>query len=178
MMSRTMTEARLPRRVDAVKLVDNNQQLNANIDTKLLTRIGESTLSADAPVEVQLEFRRDEEGIRTIKGNCQTHVTMECQRCLGAVGFDISSQFQLGLVFSDEKAKHLPKRLEPAMMDENGQLDLWELVEDEVLLNLPEFPMHPEGECRMYKAESDNEPEADVKKENPFDVLAKLKQKQ
>ena len=178
MMSGTMTEARLPRRVDATKLVENNQQLNANIDTKLLTRIVDATECADVPVEVQLEFRRDEENNRTVIGNCRTHVIMVCQRCLGTVGFDISSQFNIGLVFSDEQAKHLPKRLEPVEMDENGQLDLWEVVEDEILLNLPEFPMHPEGECRMYKSESDNEPEADVKKENPFDVLAKLKQKQ
>ena len=178
MMSRTMTEARLPKRVDATKLVELNQQFRARIDIKSLARIQDATAHAETPVEVELDFQRDEEGNRTVSGQCSTHVVMVCQRCLGTVGLDIGSQFHIGLVFSDEQAKHLPKRLEPAEMDENGQLDLWELIEDEILLNLPEFPMHPEGECRMYQVESDNEPEAVEKKENPFDILATLKQKQ
>ena len=76
---------------------------------------------------------------------------MECQRCLGDVRFEISAEFRLGLVFNDDQAKALPKRLEPVELDEEGRLDLWDVIEDELLLNLPDFPMHPQDECQALK---------------------------
>ena len=39
MMSRTMAEAQLPKRVDAGKLVDSNQQFTAYIDSANLERL-------------------------------------------------------------------------------------------------------------------------------------------
>ncbi len=173
-----MFSGQLPPYLEPRKFADQERVVEGEARVGDLPRLREYRESLDQPVRVSLAFGRDEDGRRRVQGRVETSLVLVCQRCLGTVGFDISSQFNIGLVFSDEQAKHLPKRLEPVEMDENGQLDLWEVVEDEILLNLPEFPMHPEGECRMYKSESDNEPEADVKKENPFDVLAKLKQKQ
>ena len=103
---------------------------------------------------------------------------MICQRCLGEVSLPVTSRFQLGLVFDDDQARQLPKRLEPVELDENGQLDLWVVMEDEVLLALPAFPMHTNGECQLEQTEPEPDyTDSDEKRPNPFDVLAKLKQK-
>ncbi|TNC92237.1 YceD family protein [Thalassolituus sp.] len=176
MMSRTMTEAQIPKRVDGGKLVDVNQQLTGQIDASKLTRLSAATLRSDTPVSCNLEFDRDIERHRVLKGDCSTSVVMTCQRCLGEVTLAISSNFELGLVFNDEQAKQLPKRLEPAELTEDGLLDLWEIIEDEVLLSLPDFPMHPADECSADLPEQE-ETNADVKRPNPFEVLAQLKQK-
>ena len=47
MMSRTMTEAPLPKRIDAFKLVEVNQQLKGKIESNKLTRLVDSTRSLD-----------------------------------------------------------------------------------------------------------------------------------
>ena len=176
-ISRTMAEAHIPRKVDATKLVEVNQQFNAAIDSSKLDRLNEAVDQCNAPVECKLSFERDEERYRLMTGECSTRVTMICQRCLGNVEVDVKSQFSLGFVFNDEQAAQLPKRLEPVEMDENGIVDLWSVIEDEVILALPMFPMHSESECQIQQPEPENTTSGNEKRPNPFDVLAQLKQK-
>ena len=178
-MSRTMAEARLPQQVNAAKLVEANQRFSADIDSKNLSRLQGAVESCVAPVSCEIEFDRDEERNRILTGNCKTQVVMICQRCLGPVTVSVESSFQLGLVFNDEQAKQLPRRLEPVELDEDARLDLWEAIEDEVLLELPSFPTHPESECQIKQPtpETTAIEDSDVKRPNPFDVLAQLKQK-
>ena len=173
-----MTVAPLPKRVDGLKLVEVNQQLTGTISSADLTRLAGIVRSSSLDVNCDVEFSRDEEHLRVLSGECSVGVVMECQRCLEDVSFTIEASFRLGLVLNDDQARALPKRLEPAELDEDGRLDLWETIEDELLLNLPDFPMHPQGECQAFKIE----PEEDIAAEeeerpNPFDVLAQLKQK-
>lgn len=176
MMRRTMAEAHIPHRVDALKLIDNNQQLVAKIDSSELSRLNEAVERCVSPVSCVLSFERDEERHKLLVGSCSIDVLMTCQRCLESVEVKVSSQFKLGLVFNDEQAQQLPKRLEPAELDEHGGLDVWTVIEDEVLLSLPMFPVHPEDQCQFQQPE----PEKTIsneKRPNPFDVLAQLKQK-
>ncbi|MDF1764340.1 MAG: YceD family protein [Oleibacter sp.] len=178
MMSRTMTEALLPKRVDGKRLVDNNQQLIGIIDTNSLTRLSDAIVRGELPVECHLDFGRDQERFLVVTGHCSSRVVMTCQRCLQDVGIDIKGDFHLGLVLNDEQAKKLPRYLEPVEMDEKGYLDVYAAVEDEVLLCLPDFPMHEQGECQAFISDQgDNESADEFKRENPFEVLAQLKQK-
>ncbi|MEC8444548.1 MAG: YceD family protein [Pseudomonadota bacterium] len=177
MMSRTMTQALLPKRVDGPKLVEVNQHLSGKIDSKQLTRLSAATLGCDPFVECVADFDRDDERHRLLTGRCEAKVVMECQRCLEDVSLDIRSEFALAMVFNDDQAKALPKRLEPIELDEDGRLELWEIFEDELLLCLPDFPMHPEGECQAYSTGPEQDTAEEVKRPNPFDVLAQLKQK-
>ena len=171
-----MAEAQIPHRVDAVKFVEQNQQFNGEIDSSELTRLTQSVERCLAPISVTLSFERDEERHRLLVGNCSTRVAMTCQRCLDVVEVDVSSRFELGLVFNDDQARQLPRQLEPVEMQQNGLLDLWETIEDEVLLSLPAFPAHPESECQFQQPEPEDS-NSNVQQPNPFDVLAQLKQK-
>jgi uncharacterized protein len=157
-----MTDAPIPMRVDGKKLVDINQQLTGIIDSAKLTRLAAATTHVYTPVQCHVEFFRDPERFLILSGDCSVRVGMECQRCLNEVQADIRSEFELGLVLNDEQAKKLPRRL----------------IEDEILLCLPDFPMHGDGECTAFNAnpEKDNSAE-ELKRPNPFEVLAQLKQK-
>ena len=173
-----MAEAQLPKQVDAVKLVNVNQRLTAKIDSKYLTRLAAAVVRCDAPVECDIEFAQDMEKHRLMKGSCKTQVVMICQRCLGEIELPVQSDFEIGLVFNDEQAAQLPRRLEPVELDAEGHLNLWEVMEDEVLLALPMLPMHSQGECQAAAIEPDAEiTNSDDERPNPFAVLAKLKQK-
>ncbi|HGI9354760.1 TPA: YceD family protein, partial [Vibrio cholerae] len=63
-------------------------------------------------------------------------------------------------------------------LNEFGEVDLVQLVEDEFILNLPQVAMHDEADCSV---DSDNlvfgelPEEVLEEKPNPFDVLKSLK---
>ena len=101
---------------------------------------------------------------------------------MGPMQKTLVSRFTLGLVTSDEQAQQLPKELEPFLTDDFSA-DLWSLVEDELLLVLPPFPLHERDECPARKELEAFEPDESVdepvrkSEDNPFSVLADLKTK-
>lgn len=178
MMSPTMAEAALPKRLDAIKFADSETVLSGSLDVNLFKRFQDAVEDVNGPVDFKLAFQRDAEDHMFIDGECSTRVTMVCQRCLNAVVLGVRGEFQVGLAFSDEKAKHLPKQYEPAIMDSNGSIDSFELVEDELILALPMFAYHADGECEIKQPKAETEPvEVTEKKDNPFAVLQQLKSK-
>ena len=177
-MSPSMAEVALPRRLDVKKSVDIESVLTGSLDIDLFKRFQEAVEDVNGPVVYKLAFQRDVENHMFIDGECSTRATMVCQRCLDAVVVGVQGKFQIGLAFSDEKAKHLPKHYEPAIMDHNGNIDPWELVEDELILALPMFAYHAKGECEVMQPKADTEQvEVTEKEDNPFAVLQQLKSK-
>jgi len=133
-----------------------------------------------AACRVRLWFSMDSERRRMVSGELEAPVDLECQRCMGPMATTLDSRFVLGLVTSDEQAQQLPRGLEPFLTGEFSA-DLWALVEDELLLVLPQFPLHDRNECParedLEALEPDSSPAepAASGKENPFSVLADLK---
>ncbi len=133
----------------------------------------------DGDVEVSLQFSCDEQKQRLVEGQLHTRVKVLCQRCLEAVEIPVDSEFTLGIVFNDDQARNLPRAYEPLMTDPE-QLDLYDMVEEELLLSLPMFAYH--DHCRAEVGPNDLAAEqaaeaAELKKPNPFSVLSVLKGK-
>jgi uncharacterized protein len=87
------------------------------------------------------------------------------------------SDNKLAVVWTDEEAAHLPKRLDPLIAAEPTS-HLWDVVEDELILAMRPFSYHDPDECKMkISAFSDPSPsqESVEDKPNPFDVLGQLK---
>ena len=57
---------------------------------------------------------------------------------------------------------------------EDGKVDIFEVVEDELILGLPLVTMHDDMTCNEFWPDQDEDPEQ-AAKNNPFSVLAKLK---
>lgn len=128
-------------------------------------------------VNLVLEGEVDPDGRAVLAGRLEALVPQFCQRCMQEFAYRLESDIRLSPVASDEEAKALPASLEP-LFSEEGALDLLQIVEDEVILALPISPVHPEGECTEKAREWLFGNEEKVEKKNPFDTLAKLKQKQ
>ena len=83
--------------------------------------------------------------------------------------------FRLGLVHSQEAAGQLPGRYEPLLVTAEPAL-IADIVSDEVLLALPIVALHHDrADCRALSKEYQSPDGA--QRENPFAVLAELKQK-
>lgn len=168
---------RLPVHIDPVSFAERGKQLLGKIKIDEMSRLSEILLDDSGEIEIDLTF--DKEGrVPTIVGKIKAKLLIECQSCAESFALSVDKQFKLGLVQSLEQADRLPSDCDPLMI-QNEKIVLAELIEDELLLALPDFPKHPDvcldlSEQEVFKQveEVDNEP---VKSNNPFSVLAKLK---
>lgn len=174
--------AELPKSVDPYRLAEQNSTLKGTIPLRGLGRFREAVLGFEegASCAVRLAFSMDTERRRVVIGELEAPVQLECQRCMGPMDAVLASRFSLGLVTSDEQAQQLPKDLEP-FLTEDFTADLWSMVEDELLLVLPPFPLHERDECParedLEALEPDGAPATPERRvaDNPFSVLADLK---
>ena len=80
-------------------------------------------------------------------------------------------------VDAQSASKELPDEWDVVTVDDEP-LDLVQLIEDELLLQLPDFPKHQDGECELQtqihshsRAQQQGQVLAEPQKENPFAVL-------
>jgi uncharacterized protein len=93
-----------------------------------------------------LHFGIDEQGTPFVEGEVQADLSVTCQRCLQVMPLRIHRRFCLAMVETDEAAACLPERYEPLVLH-NGQTDLSDIIEEELLLAMPFAPRHPLGSC-------------------------------
>ena len=172
-----MSEKFIPEHVDPFRLAEQNLHLDGTAKLIDMHRLNATRPHADDKerVAVNLHFGVDEQGLTYLKGHLQAHVNLQCQRCMEPFVYEIISDFALGIVRTLDEEKALPEQYEPAMVQE-GQLALRELIEDELLLNLPIIPRHEPEECKVKLPLADSGWE-ESKGENPFQVLKALKDK-
>ncbi len=176
-IARTMNQGLFPVRVDPLKSVEQEAIYRGSIALSKMERLEDYLLDNSGEAQVEIQFGRDEQGTSLLRGKCQAHVRMTCQRCMNPVEVPVSTEFELGIVFSDEQAKHLPKAYEPVMA-ERDELELLPVLEDEIILSLPMFAYHNEcGEHELEQAEEEIVPEETEAPDNPFSVLEQLKKK-
>lgn len=170
-----MSEKFIPEHIDPFRFAEQSLQLDGVVKLDDMHRLSSSLNSHDSVVTVNLQFGVDEQGITFIKGKLETKLTLQCQRCMEPFVYEIISSFLLGIVNTLDEANSLPERYEPALAKE-GNLALRDLIEDEIILNLPIIPRHEPENCKVKLPLQDAGWEQG-KDENPFQVLELLKHK-
>jgi len=120
-------------------------------------------------VEVSIALGVDEEGYRVITGAVSAALQMQCQRCLEPVRVPVEATISLAMVWREEEFPSLPARYEGVVVGAEP-FDLYELVEDELLLALPLVAAHEPEVCGVR---IDPPPEPEPSRRNPFAVLKK-----
>lgn len=101
---------------------------------------------------------------------------MICQRCLtlAAIPLDVDRSFRF--VADEATAESLDDESEEDLLALSQEFDLRELLEDELLMELPVVPLHDVCPENVPLASSDEEFEqANSEKPNPFAALAALR---
>ena len=160
----------LPECIEPLGLADVGRSFRGEVPVSKLLRLLPSLSSADGVLKVQLDFRLDERRVRALKGTIEGSVSLVCQRCLKAIRFPLDLSFRLGIVASETDIDRLPEGYEPLLVS-GEPLRTFDIVEDEVLLAVPAFPLHEGGQSCVMAYE--NQPLA--VKNNPFSILEKLK---
>ncbi len=166
-------------RIEPYRLAANAERLEGLVSLADLTRFGEEAGEQQGECDVRLDFGIDAQGRRFIEGWLKSDARLACRRCLEPMPVNLESHFLLGMVTSDALAAELPSAYEPVLV-ENEQLDLLPVIEDELILSLPQVVYHDEAECPVSRDQltSGADTEASEKPAaSPFDVLRTLKDK-
>ncbi len=166
----------IPRRVDALKACTQSASYKGIIMPEELLRLSAAVVSIQREVSAKIDFFRDESGYRVVTGECDALVSLECQRCLLALDYTLHAEMDLSIVISEVQLENLPKDREGWLLDEDGEADLYEAVEEDLLLALPIVAYHDSPDCQAEGHYSTGDfAEVVSDKKNPFEILGSLK---
>lgn len=129
---------------------------------------------AEWPARYLVRFRHDPEERAVAVGRVALTLRLVCQRCLGEVRVPLDAPVALALIRGEFRDEGVPDHLDPVVVEEGG-IRLLDLVEDELLLAIPQFPLHAEGDCKTLAPGDAEGPAQTPRRDNPFAVLARLR---
>lgn len=176
-MMRAMLTDPLPTALDVRKAAVREAGISGTVKPGEMPRFRAMLASDEGCIEADLSFFRDEEGRYLVHVVVSADVEVICQRCLQPMGEHVGSDNTLAVVWTDEQAAALPRRLDPLIVPEQS-CNLRDVVEEELMLSLRMFSYHDHEDCKNAVAVYANPPAGEESKEqttNPFDVLAQLK---
>ncbi len=172
-----MSTEPLPSTLDVRKAAVRSATVGGVLKPQDLPRFRALLAGGDGIIRAELAFSRDEENRYLVRVAVNADVTVTCQRCLEAMPIEVHAENTLAVVWTDEQAAQLPRQLDPLIV--SGEIcQLWELVEEELILSLPAFSYHETEDCKRKLAgfaEPAPQMAVDEGRPNPFDVLAQLK---
>ena len=176
-----------PRALDVVAFCRSDGTLAGQWPLGLLSRLGEMLFVpadgpvADAAASVDWQVRGE---LRSQRGGgaepwlhlgAHARVSLQCQRCLGAMVADLAVQRAFRFVSDEDEAARQDEDAEEDVLALGRRLDLSELVEDELILALPIVPRHADCPLPRPPGSQDDAAADDRGTQRPFDVLARLK---
>lgn len=172
-MFKTPLSKPLPKQGDPRKFAQQGISLQGIVPVAELPRLAAAVEETTGEIQVDLAFGINEEKKKVVTGHATADLVLVCQRCLEKVSVPVESNISLGIAWDDEEAEKLPDYLDPWITGE-GVADLYDMIEEEMLLSLPKVAYHQE-QCVDRQLFSSGKPVEVKKTKNPFQVLEQLK---
>ncbi|MEQ1629835.1 MAG: DUF177 domain-containing protein [Gallionella sp.] len=158
--------------IDSLDFASNGQQISGVVLVAELSRLADILSDTAGELSYTIHGALDKHSvpklILSLDGGC--HLT--CQRCLQSMDYQI--QVSTSVMLRDQATLDL---LDEAEVEEeyesilaDAHLDVWSLLEDEIILSLPFAPKHDVGVCKAAKEVKHQSDDS-----HPFAALAKLK---
>jgi uncharacterized protein len=168
--------------IDSFSFTRKAGQLDGKLVLEQRERLVDQLAEPFGEVSWQLRGYRDEPVGRPSQAwlELQLHGLsfVPCVRCLKAVEHPVEEQFRYLLVADEDQAAELDEQAQDHdVLVASEHFALTELIEDEILMNLPPLAMHercPQPLPRGLGEENDAD-SLDEARPNPFAVLTKLK---
>lgn len=167
---------RLPKYIDPLHLADKRGAVKGLIPLACFDRLAEILHDDSGNVAVDLFFGRKGK-LAVIDGKIESILNLACQNCLQELKWPIDYEMKLGIVSSIEEANRLPEDYEPLLLEDEKVL-LKDIIEDELLLILPQFPKHQHHCLNWNSGINDSQTVTKQKqsqRDNPFSILTNLK---
>lgn len=160
--------------IDPYKLAAQHRSLDGKVLVADLLRANKLLASDHGELAYNISFATDADNVCVMTGMAQASLTLCCQRCLQQFTQTVDCDFTVSPVNNDSEAKALPSCYEPILM-QDGKVDVIELLEDELILALPQVPMHAPDVCKVKVADAQIDQAQEMN--HPFQILQMLKVK-
>lgn len=164
---------KLPDLIDPIYSAQHHKRFAARVNQLKFPRLVEHLVEPNHDVTVEVHFyKHPEHKLAAFDMHIETVLNLRCQRSLKPFDYSVNADVTGVFVESLSLAEELPNDIEVYELTED-KLSLIELIEDEVLLNLP---MSPIDETKNMAYENPPEveemaSEESEPKENPFAAL-------
>jgi len=169
---------KLPNFIDPIYCASNNKRFVASVNQEQFSRLVKQVHSANHPVDVEAFFSFDKQiKAPVLKLTLKADLVLVCQRSLEVFNLQVKSETLTAFVETMAVTEDFPDQYEIIEMDEE-KVSLFDLIEDEVLLNIPMVPIKETSEMNYTNTdcpEPDLEQEQSNGKTNPFAALKGLK---
>ena len=161
--------------VDSLHFARNGETLRGKVAVAELSRLVDVLYSDKGMLEYTLSGGINQHGKPVLHTHVKGELQLCCQRCMEAMVYGLDSRSDLVLARDETELAQMDEQEEDGedAILADPKLNVLALVEDEVLLDLPMVPRHASGKCQPKNADK-----LDGVENNPFAVLAKLKQEQ
>lgn len=167
-------QGKLQRQYRVSQELGRNGYFSGSLKLSLLPRLSSLVIANDAEIRVTFEFISSSIQPATIRGHIDTDLSVVCQRCLKPMIHGVDQDFALLIDASEEDVESF--QMDTVYTDE-GYLDVFEVVEDELILTLPMIMMHEDISCNEYWVPETIDEDQAPEDKNPFAVLSALKGK-
>ena len=167
-----MIRAAMPseRSLDAFALASCGGSWHSKVGADAFVRLAEAADVAE--IEVSLRFALDDRGRPRATGSCRYVATVCCCRCLREEPVEVASRIDLRIVASEAELEAMMPELDAIVGD--GPMPIAELIEDDLLMSLPETACESRETCPHAPSGSVASPNGEDT-HRPFAALAALK---
>jgi uncharacterized protein len=154
--------------IDPWKAAEGQRVFAGTMLLKRMQRLSPLLVSAGGEAGFEISFYFDRQRIAVIKVTVEADLILLCQRSLEPYTETVQRTSFLGVVRDIAEQDMMPSNYEPLVLEtgghETGKLALLDLVEDELLLALPQIPRNPavteielstDGEVRPLSADKE-----------------------
>ena len=156
--------------IDPYEWARTGRHIHGTLPLAGMERLCELLESGSGEVEVALAGQVLAGGRPVLTGDATCAVVVRCQRCLEPFTLRLEVPIRLGVLRDERELARLPDGYEPLICAADHALSPAELIEDELLLALPDHPHHADGMCSTSAV-----PAQQAGKRRPFAALASLR---
>ncbi|MBP9722208.1 MAG: DUF177 domain-containing protein [Gammaproteobacteria bacterium] len=144
----------LPRSLPVRKLGVQYIHVIGHISLADLARFNELAVSSVDKLPIELEFKSIGKNKILVDGLIKQEITVSCQRCMEEMQYLINTKISVVLI---DILSRIDKNLadyEPIEISPDDMLDLYQLIEDELILSLPCSIKHSQAQldnCKIDK---------------------------
>ena len=174
MIARAMSTGYLGEYVEPHELGARSEALGGWIPLAEFSRLTTLLDRDTGEVQIALQFTRDDEGRPIVRGSATAQACVTCQRCLEPVELELVARINMVLVKSDAEAQEMLPRYDTVVLAAE-KVELVTLLEDDLILSLPHDACPDSGQDCPQQPVLEYPDHENARAQNPFDVLAKLK---
>ena len=170
--------------IDPWKAAEGQRVFFGTMPLKRMRRLAPLLVSAEGEAEFEICFYFDRQRNAIIKVAAKADLILICQRSLVPYTETLQRTSLLVVIRDISEQEMMPANYEPVVLEtgehEAGKLALLELVEDELLLALPQVAKNPAVHEIVLSTDGDVRPLSDDKEEllqRPFAGLARMLEK-